>query len=96
MIAVAQRVARLLPESKFNNKKKEEVTTPAEGDTNQELAVSRNINSIVRVLDALGNNESQFESLDFLITRIERLLRKDDYYSLLTSTQHARLLKIFA
>jgi len=87
-------VARLLPEYKFSNKKKEEV--PVEGDTNQELAISRNINSIVRVLDAIGNNENQFESLDFLIVRIERLLRKDDYYSLLTSTQHARLLKIFA
>ena len=87
-------MARLLPEYKFSNKKKEEV--PVEGDTNQELAISRNINSIVRVLDAIGNNENQFESLDFLIVRIERLLRKDDYYSLLTSTQHARLLKIFA
>jgi hypothetical protein len=51
---------------------------------------------MIRVLDAIGNNEHQFEPLDFVIGRLERVLRKEDYQSMLTPNQSARLLKIFA
>lgn len=50
----------------------------------------------MRIIDAIGNNESQFEQLDFLISRFEKLLRKDDYYRLLNINQCARLFKVMA
>lgn len=51
---------------------------------------------MMRLLDAIGNNEHQFEPLDFLVARLERVLRKDEYLSDLTPNQAARLLKVFA
>ena len=51
---------------------------------------------MVRVLDAISNNEGQFEPLDFLVGRMEKVLRKDDYLTMLTPNQSARLLRTFA
>ena len=51
---------------------------------------------MVRVLDAISNNENQIEPLDFLVARMERVLRKEDYLNMLTPNQSARLLRTFA
>ena len=58
--------------------------------------MTRNLTPMVRVLDAISNNDNQFEPLDFLIGRMEKVLRKEDYLSMLTPNQSARLLKTFA
>ena len=58
--------------------------------------MTRNLSPMVRVLDAISNNDNQFEPLDFLIGRMEKVLRKEDYLSMLTPNQSARLLKTFA
>ena len=58
--------------------------------------MTRTLNPMVRVLDAISNNEGQFEPLDFLVGRMEKVLRKDDYLTMLTPNQSARLLRTFA
>lgn len=58
--------------------------------------MTRNLNPMVRVLDAISNNENQIEPLDFLVARMERVLRKEDYLNMLTPNQSARLLRTFA
>jgi hypothetical protein len=58
--------------------------------------VTRNLTPMLRVLDAIGNNDNQFEPLDFLVSKLEKVLRKDEYLSILTPNQSARLLKVFA
>ncbi len=86
MIPIALKVYNQLPDPK---KSKTE-------DPSDEGQLTRNLNNIMRILDAIGNNESQFEQLDFLISRFEKLLRKDDYLRLLNINQCARLFRTLA
>lgn len=38
-------------------------------------SMTKNLGSIMRVIDAIGANPNQLESLDFLIRRLEKYLR---------------------
>jgi hypothetical protein len=91
VIPIALKFSSMLPDAPKGNVPKEAATEQGEKDL-----LTRNLNPMVRVLDAIGNNDHQFEPLDFLVGRMERVLRKEDYMKMMNPGQSARLLKIFA
>lgn len=58
--------------------------------------MTKNVGSILRVVDAIGANPNQVESLDFLIRRIEKFLRQEENFNLLNINQCTRILRTFA
>ena len=46
-------------------------------------SLTKNLGSIMRVIDAIGSNHNQVESIDFLIRRIEKYLRQEENLNLL-------------
>jgi hypothetical protein len=58
--------------------------------------MTKNVGSILRVIDAIGANPNQVESLDFLIRRIEKYLRQEENFNLLNVNQCTRILRTFA
>jgi len=83
---IALRFINMIPDRKVA--KKDESMS---GDT-----MLKNINSLMRVVDSIGANPNQVESLDFLIRRIERYLRQEENFNLLNVNQATRVLKTFA
>ncbi len=49
--------------------------TPKKEESLSAESMTKNLGSIMRVIDAIGANPNQLESLDFLIRRIEKYLR---------------------
>jgi hypothetical protein len=86
VVPVALRLVQALPD-KRSQKQDETVSS----DT-----MLRNLGAVMRVIDAIGNNPEQVESLDFLIIRLEKYLRQEENFNLLNINQCTRILKAFA
>ena len=71
---VALRFINMIPDRRVARKSDETLSA----DT-----MTKNVGSILRVIDAIGNNPNQVESLDFLIRRIEKYLRQEENFNLL-------------
>ena len=69
---------------------------PKRDESQSGESMLKNVNAIMRVIDSLGANPSQVESLDFLVRRVERYLRQEDNFNLLNVNQATRILKTFA
>jgi hypothetical protein len=69
---------------------------PKRDESQSAESMLKNVNAIMRVIDSLGANPSQVESLDFLVRRVERYLRQEDNFNLLNVNQATRILKTFA
>lgn len=55
-----------------------------------------NIQPTIRMLDALANSESGLVNLDFLVRKVEKVLREPENLKLYDVNQQARLLRVFA
>lgn len=84
---VALRFINMIPDRRTARKSDESLSA----DT-----MTKNVGSILRVIDAIGANPNQVESLDFLIRRIEKYLRQEENFNLLNVNQCTRILRTFA
>ena len=85
---IALRLFESLPHRKHGENTSESLSIEQEG--------LKNLVPICRLLDAITMTEGASENLDFLIRRLERMLREKDNYELIQVNQLARLLRAFA